>query len=122
YITNENREIEEEDNKNERAKLALDIFEARNHQYIDSYAAKMGGVNAIIFTAGVGENSETIRERILTRLEFMGVYWDHKLNKSNDGEGFINYPHSPVKVMVIPTNEEVMIARDALKYFDTIKV
>jgi len=121
-ISNDLRDIEAEADTNERAKLALDIFAARIHQYIGSYAAKMGGVDAIIFTAGVGENSETIRERILTGLEFMGVYWDHKLNKSNDGEGFINYPHSPVKVMVIPTNEEVMIARDALKYFDTIKV
>lgn len=121
-ISNDLRDIEAEAHTNTRAKLALDIFAARIHQYIGSYAAKMGGVDAIIFTAGVGENSETIRARILTGLEFMGVYWDQNLNKACDGEGFLNYPHSPVKVMVIPTNEEVMIARDALKFFDTIKV
>src|SRR5699024_12551168 len=104
-----------------RAKLALDIFAARIHQYIGSYAAKMGGVDAIIFTAGVGENSETIRERILTGLEFMGVYCDHKLNKSNDGEGFINYLHSPFKVMVILSNDEFIIDSDNLRYFFIIK-
>src|SRR5699024_12858002 len=69
-ISNDLRDIEAEADTNERAKLALDIFAARIHQYIGSYAANMGGVDAIIFTAGVGENSETIRERILTGLEF----------------------------------------------------
>lgn len=115
-ISNDLRDIEAEANTNERAKLALDIFAARIHQYIGSYAARMGGVDAIIFTAGVGENSETVRGKILTGLEFMGVYWDPVLNKSCSGEGFLNYPHSPVKVMVIPTDEEVMIARDTIKY------
>lgn len=120
-ISNDLRDIEAEAKTNVRAKLALDIFAARIHQYIGSYAAKMGGVDAIIFTAGVGENSETVRAKILAGLEFMGVYWDPTLNKSCDGEGFLNYPHSPVKAMVIPTNEEVMIARDTVKYGEAIK-
>lgn len=120
-ISNDLRDIEAEADTNVRAKLALDIFAARIHQYIGSYAAKMGGVDAIIFTAGVGENSDTIRGKILTGLEFMGVYWDPALNKACDGEGFLNYPHSPVKVMVIPTDEEVMIARDTMKYVEKIK-
>ncbi|MFD1851880.1 acetate kinase [Oceanobacillus bengalensis] len=109
------RDIEEQADTNERAQLALDVFAGRIHKYIGSYAAKMSGVDAIIFTAGVGENSITMRERILKGLEFMGVYWDPKRNNVRGKEQFINYPHSPVKVIVIPTNEEVMIARDTVR-------
>lgn len=107
------RDIIEEANKgNERAQLALDVFADRIHKYIGSYAARMYGVDAIIFTAGIGENSDVIREKILKGLEFMGIYFDPALNKVRGEEAFVNYPHSPVKVMIIPTNEEVMIARD----------
>ncbi|WP_144510925.1 acetate/propionate family kinase [Bacillus sp. FJAT-22090] len=100
---------------NDRAQLALDVFANRIHKYIGSYAARMNGVDAIIFTAGIGENSEVIREKVLTGLQFMGVYMDPDLNKLNGKEAFINYPHSPVKVIVIPTNEEIMIARDTMR-------
>lgn len=100
---------------NQRAQLALDVFSNRIHKYIGSYAARMNGVDAIIFTAGIGENSDVIRENVLRGLEFMGVYWDSALNKIRGKEAFISYPHSPVKVMVIPTNEEVMIARDVVR-------
>jgi acetate kinase len=100
---------------NERAEMALSVFASHIHKYIGSYAARMSGVDAIIFTAGIGENSDTIRARVLNGLEFMGVYWDPALNKLRGEERFISYPHSPVKVMVIPTDEEVMIARDVLR-------
>ncbi|MGD6855557.1 acetate kinase [Bacillus infantis] len=100
---------------NERAELALEVFANRIHKYIGSYASRMYGVDAIIFTAGIGENSAEIRERVLQGLEFMGVYWDPALNKVRGEETFVNYPHSPVKVIVIPTNEEVMIARDVVR-------
>jgi acetate kinase len=100
---------------NHRAELALEVFASRIHKYIGSYAARMSGVDAIIFTAGIGENSDVIRARVLRGLEFMGVYWDPALNKTRGGDRFISYPHSPVKVMVIPTNEEVMIARDVVR-------
>lgn len=100
---------------NSRAQLALDVFANRIHKYIGSYASRMYGVDAIIFTAGIGENSDVIRENVLKGLEFMGVYWDPALNKVRGKEAFINYPHSPVKVIIIPTNEEVMIARDVLR-------
>lgn len=101
----------------ERAQLALDVFASRIHKYIGSYATRMHGVDVIVFTAGVGENSSTVRAKVLEGLEFMGIYWDPKKNETIRGEeGFINYPHSPVKVIVIPTNEEVMIARDAVKF------
>jgi acetate kinase len=100
---------------NDRAQLALDVFADRIHKYIGSYAARMYGVDGIIFTAGIGENSDVIREKIMEGLEFMGVYFDPALNKTRGEEAFINYPHSPVKVMVVPTNEEVMIARDVTR-------
>ncbi len=88
---------------NHRAEVSLKIFSNRIHGYIGQYAAEMNGVDAIIFTAGVGENSDVIRERILRGLEFMGVYWDPSLNNGARGkELFINYPHSPVKVIIIP--------------------
>jgi acetate kinase len=100
---------------NERAELALQVFASRIHKYIGSYAARMAGVDAIIFTAGIGENSVEIRSRVLRGLEFMGVYWDPALNNVRGEEAFISYPHSPVKVLIIPTNEEVMIARDVVR-------
>ncbi|MFT4414990.1 acetate kinase [Fredinandcohnia humi] len=110
------RDIEQQaEAGNERAELALEVFASRIHKYIGSYAARMHGIDAIIFTAGIGENSDTIRARVLTGLEFMGVYWDPALNKVRGKEAFINYPHSPVKVIIIPTNEEVMIARDVMR-------
>lgn len=109
------RDIEEQADKNERAELALEVFASRIHSYLGSYAAKMSGVDAIIFTAGVGENSDAVRRKVLTGLEFMGVYWDPALNQVYGKEAFIHYPHSPVKVLVIPTDEEVMIARDTMR-------
>jgi acetate kinase len=110
------RDIESEaEEGNKRAILALEVFAQRIHKYIGSYAARMSGVDAIIFTAGIGENSDIIRERVMRGLEFMGVYWDPALNKVRGKEAFLNYPHSPVKVLIIPTNEEVMIARDTVR-------
>lgn len=110
------RDIQEAASKGDRrAELALEVFAGRIHKYIGSYAARMCGVDAIIFTAGIGENSDVVRAKVLRGLEFMGVYWDPALNKVRGKEAFINYPHSPVKVLVIPTNEEVMIARDVMR-------
>ncbi|WP_210618665.1 acetate kinase [Mammaliicoccus lentus] len=112
------RDIQQDANEgNERAKLALDVFASRIHKYMGSYATRMHGLDAIVFTAGVGENSDTVRAKVLEGLEFMGVYWDPRLNTGLHGEeAFINYPHSPVKVIVIPTDEEVVIARDVMKF------
>ncbi len=110
------RDIEMEAAKgNERAELALEVFANKIHKYIGSYAARMQGVDAIIFTAGIGENSQVVRERILKGLQFMGVYFDPDLNRINGKELFINNSYSPVKIMIIPTNEEVMIARDVVR-------
>lgn len=110
------RDIEQESAEGEyRAQVALRVFASRIHKYVGSYAARMKGVDAIIFTAGIGENSDTIRARVLEGLEFMGVYWDPARNNVRGEETFISYPHSPVKVLIIPTNEEVMIARDVMR-------
>ena len=115
-LSSDLRDIEEAtEDGNDRAEVALDIFASRIHKYIGSYAARMNGVDAIIFTAGIGENSSEVRARVLRGLEFMGVYWDPSLNNMRGEEAFISYPHSPVKVIVIPTNEEVMIARDVMR-------
>src|SRR5699024_236326 len=108
-ISNDLRDIEKVVKSNKRAELALDIFADQIHEYIGSYAAKMAGVDAIIFTAGVGENSKIIRAKILKGLEFMGVYWDPLLNERAKGEATLTYPQSQ-KVMVVPTDEELMIA------------
>src|SRR5699024_6698082 len=81
--------------KDKRAELALEVFAGRIHSYLGSYAARMSGVDAIIFTAGVGENSDLVREKVLKGLEFMGVYWDPVLNQIRGKEAFINYSHSP---------------------------
>lgn len=105
----------EAENGNHRAQLALDVFADRIHQHIGSYAAGMGGVDAIIFTAGIGENSAIVREKVLKGLEFMGVYFDPTLNDVRGEEAYISYPHSPVKVLIIPTNEEIVIARDTVR-------
>ena len=99
---------------NERAKLALDKFAYEVRKYIGSYAAAMGGVDIVTFTAGVGENSAEMRESICKGLEFLGIRIDSEKNKVRGKETDISTPDSTVKVYIIPTNEELMIARDTL--------
>lgn len=100
---------------NERAALALETFDDRVRQYIAAYAAEMGGVDAVIFTAGLGENSITNRADICRNLEFMGLKVSDERNNVRGKETFINTDDSKVKVLVIPTNEELMIARDTVE-------
>ncbi|WP_158736581.1 acetate/propionate family kinase [Alteribacillus sp. YIM 98480] len=110
------RDIEEHAKEgDEKAQTALDIYTTRIHKYIGAYAASMNGLDAIVFTAGVGENSVTIREKVCKGLEFMGVQFDEKKNDIRGEEAFINKEGSPVNVLIVPTNEEVMIARDTLR-------
>ena len=99
---------------NERAQLALDKFAYEVRKYIGSYAAAMGGVDVITFTAGVGENGPDMRESICEGLGFLGVHVDHEKNQVRGKETDISAADSTVKVYVIPTNEELMIARDTL--------
>ncbi|GAB6109266.1 acetate kinase [Fusibacter bizertensis] len=100
---------------NERAVLALDIYHSNVRKYIAAYAAVLGGVDAIVFTAGLGENGIDSREEICKNLEFMGAVLDPAKNKIRGKEAFVNTDDSKVKIMVVPTNEELTIARDTLE-------
>ena len=97
---------------NDRAGLAVDAFNYGVKKFVGAYAAAMGGVDAIIFTAGVGENSADQRMAIAGGLEFMGVKMDEAANKVRGEEAVISAADSKVKVLLIPTNEELMIAMD----------
>ena len=112
-ISSDMREIEAAVNAgNERAKLGLDMYELRITKYIGAYAAEMGGVDIIVFTGGVGENQTGLRSDVCAPLAFMGVEIDAEANKVRGEEALISTPSSRVKVCVIPTDEELMIARD----------
>lgn len=99
---------------NERAKLALDVFHYRVKKYIGYFMAAMNGVDAVIFTAGLGENAVETREEIITDLEWFGIELDREKNKVRGKEKIVSSDDSKVKIIVIPTNEELMIARDTL--------
>ena len=100
------------DQGNERAQLALDKFIYEVRKYIGAYATAMGGVDAILFTAGIGENSADLREKICQGLEYMGVKVDSEKNKVRGQEAVVSTDDSKVKIFIIPTNEELMIAMD----------
>ena len=97
---------------NERAQLAIDMFTYGVKKYIGAYAAAMGGVDGIVFTAGIGENSPEIRRDCLAGLEYLGIELDEEANKCRGKVQKISKDSSKVKVYVIPTNEELVIARD----------
>ena len=99
----------------EKAQLALDMFAYSVKRYIGTYAAVMGGVDAIVFTAGIGENTALMRAMITEGLEFMGIKVDAELNKIRGEEKDISAPGATVKTLVIPTDEEMMIALDTAK-------
>lgn len=113
-VSNDMREIEAAIAAgNERAKLALDMYELRITKYIGAYAAEMGGVDIIVFTGGVGENQASLRANVCSTLGFMGVEIDKDVNAVTRGtETVVSSSASKVKVVVIPTDEELMIARD----------
>ena len=104
-----------------RSAIALRIFEYRVHKMIAEYAAAMNGVDVVIFTAGVGENAPSTRAHILEGLEFMGITCDEEKNNTRGEERIISKDGAPVTVMVIPTNEELMIAQDTLSIVEENK-
>jgi len=109
-------------NGNERAKLALEMYEYRIKKYIGSYIAALNGVDVIVFTGGVGENQTGTRQKVCENLSFMGVKIDKELNASSRGkEVLLSTPDSTVKVVVIPTDEEFMIASDTLEIVNQAK-
>lgn len=105
---------------NERAKLALDMYEYRIIKYVGAYTAALGGVDVIVFTAGVGENQIATRERVCKQLAYLGIEFDSDKNNCCGEEVEISRPKSKVRVVVIPTDEEYMIARDTQAIVEAI--
>ena len=103
---------------NQRAKLALDMYEYRIKKYIGAYAAALNGIDVLVFTGGVGENQTITRERVCNGLSFMGIEIDSEINKTRGEELVISTKNSKVKVVVVPTDEEYMIAADTMGFLD----
>ena len=121
-ISSDMREIESAAAEgNERAQLALNMYNYRIKKYIGAYAAAMGGVDIIVWTAGVGENQTGTRIDACSDLEFLGIKIDPKANKVRGKEAIISTPDSKVTVCVIPTDEESVIARDTMKLVQEAK-
>ena len=99
---------------NDRCRLALDVFAYGVKKYIGAYAAAMGGVDAIAFTAGIGENNPYVRNLAMSDMEYMGITIDQEANKVMGDEKLISTPDSKVKVFVVPTNEELAIGRETV--------
>ncbi len=115
-ISSDFRDIEDaEAAGNELAKIALDAYHQKIKKYIGAYAAEMNGVDAVVFTAGVGENGVDTRAAVIENMEFLGMKLDVEANKVRGKERVISTEDSKVKVFLIPTNEELVIARDTLE-------
>ena len=115
-LTSDMREIiSEMKNGNKQAELAFQVFTYRIKKYIGSYAAAMGGLDAVIFTGGIGENSPDVRAESCKGLEFFGIKIDDLKNNSEDKEKLISANSSKVKVFALPTNEELVIALDTMR-------
>ena len=114
-VSSDMRDVEEAAANGDRnSQIAIDMLYQGIKKYIAAYAAVMGGVDAVIFTAGIGENSWELREGVLENMEFLGIKFDKEKNKVRGKEIEISTPDSKVKVLVVPTNEEIVIARDTL--------
>ncbi|MGI5992667.1 MAG: acetate kinase [Methanosarcina sp.] len=119
-ISNDFRDLDEAaTHGNERAELALEVFTYKIRKVIGEYSAVLNGPDAIVFTAGIGENSASIRKRILTGLDNLGIKIDEEKNKIRGQEVDISTPDSKVRVLIIPTNEELSIARDTKEIVET---
>ena len=109
-VSSDFRDLDKASNEgNERAKLAVEVFSYRTAKYIGSYIAAMNGVDAIVFTAGLGENNIVVREQVLNHFGYMGITLDKEANQIRGEEKIISTPDSKVTVAVIPTNEELAI-------------
>ncbi len=106
---------------NEKASLAVDVFCYCVKKYIGAYAAVLGGVDAVVFTAGIGENNDFVRSKAVSGLEFMGIRIDEAKNKTRGVEIDISAPDAKVRTLVIPTNEELAIAREVKEILEKRK-
>ena len=115
-ISSDMRDIEKAISEgNQRAKLALGMYEYRIKKYIGSYAAVLNGFDVLVFTGGVGENQTVTRERICNGLSYLGIEIDPEINKIRGEEILLSTPNSSIKVVVIPTDEEYLIASDTME-------
>ena len=114
-VSSDFRDLEEAANAgNKRARLALDVFAYRVAKYVGAYTAAMNGVDNIVFTAGIGENAGTVRTAVCSYLGYLGITIDEEANAKRGEEIVISTPDSKVKVLVVPTNEELAIARETV--------
>jgi acetate kinase len=115
-VGSDNRDIQEAANKgNKKAQLVSDMLAYEIQKYIGSYAAAMNGVDAVLFTGGIGENSWEVREAVCENMDYFGIKIDKELNRSIRGKlTKISTPDSKIEVWIVPTNEELLIARDTL--------
>lgn len=114
-VSSDFRDLDAASNEgNEKAKLAVEVFSYRTAKYIGAYIAAMNGVDAIVFTAGLGENNIVVREQILSHFGYMGIHLDKEANQIRGEEKIISTKDSKVTVAVIPTNEELSIARETV--------
>jgi acetate kinase len=122
-VSSDMREVREAAaNGNARAILGLDMYHYRIKKYIGSYAAALGGVDILVFTGGVGENSDQTRYEVCKNMEYMGLDFDFDANKGvRSNEALISKPSSKVKVLIVPTNEELVIAQDTMEIVNTLK-
>lgn len=121
-VSNDMREIiKAMQEGNERARYAFEVFCYRIKKYIGAYAAALGGLDAVVFTGGIGENSVDVRKEVLSNLEFLGIELDDEKNQISAGERVITKENSKVKVFVIPTNEELVIALDTAQIVGEIQ-
>jgi len=111
-ISSDMRDLEEVEDTNDHAALAIEMFIDRVVRYIGQYYVELGGVDALTFTAGIGENAANVREAIIDRLAFMGIKLNAEQNELRDDEVIISSEDSTAKVLKVATNEELMIARD----------
>jgi acetate kinase len=107
--------IEAADSGNQQAKEALEVYCLRIKGYIGNYMAKLNGCDCLVFTAGVGENSSLVREMVLENLDALGIVLDREKNRAGCMNCDISLPGTPVRIFVVPTNEELMIARETLE-------
>lgn len=125
-LTNDMRDLlaEEQENNDRRAHLAVQIFVQRIRKYIGAYLAEMNGADAIVFTGGIGENSAMIRQRVCQQMEWFGLHLDNQLNNTlqSGTEGHITSDNSRLHAYVIPTDEELLIARDTVRLVQGIEV
>ncbi len=122
-VSSDMREIEKAAAEgNKRAILSLEMYDYRVKKYVGSYIAALGGLDILIFTGGIGENSDTLRKSVCSNMEFLGIEIDEQKNKGLRGKlEVISKPSSKAKVMVVPTNEELVIAEDTLEIVNKLK-